>query len=55
MDIVQKFVVSCEVLGLEDSFQRTCFGHVFLTYVNMLQQMKFFAQASNMFLFHLHK
>jgi hypothetical protein len=29
MDIVLKIVFSCETLGLEDSFQRTCFGHVF--------------------------
>jgi hypothetical protein len=24
-----KFVVKCETLGLEESFQGTCFGHVF--------------------------
>jgi hypothetical protein len=25
-----KFVVSCDVLGLEENFQRTCFGHAFI-------------------------
>jgi hypothetical protein len=24
-----KFVMKCEALGLEESFQGTCFGHVF--------------------------
>ncbi len=24
-----KEVVSCDILGLEDSYQDTCFGHVF--------------------------
>jgi hypothetical protein len=24
-----KFIVSCESLGLEESFQGTCFGHAF--------------------------
>jgi hypothetical protein len=24
-----KFVIKCETLGLEESFQGTCFGHVF--------------------------
>jgi hypothetical protein len=27
--IVLKFVVNCEVLGLDESFQDFCFGHVF--------------------------
>ncbi len=29
MTIVLKFVVKCEVLGLDKSFQVSCFGHVF--------------------------
>jgi len=29
MTIVLKFVVNYEVLGLEESFQGTCFGHAF--------------------------
>jgi len=29
MTTALKFVVDCEVLGLEESFQRTCFGHAF--------------------------
>jgi hypothetical protein len=27
--IVFKLVVNCEILSLEESFQRTCFGHVY--------------------------
>jgi hypothetical protein len=27
--IALKSIVSCEILGLEESFQGTCFGHVF--------------------------
>jgi len=29
MIIVLKFVVSYQALGLEESFQKTCFGHFF--------------------------
>jgi hypothetical protein len=29
MTIVLKYVVNCEVLGMEESFQGTCFGHAF--------------------------
>jgi hypothetical protein len=29
MTITFKFVVNCEVLGLEESFNGTCFGHAF--------------------------
>jgi len=29
MIIVLKLVVKCEVLGLNESFQDVCFGHVF--------------------------
>jgi hypothetical protein len=29
MIIVLKFVVECEVLGWDESFQGSCFGHVF--------------------------
>jgi hypothetical protein len=29
MTIVLKYVVNCEVLGLEESFNGTCFGHAF--------------------------
>ncbi len=31
MTIVLKYVVKCEILGLDESFQGTCFGHVFST------------------------
>jgi hypothetical protein len=29
MTMTQKFVVSCEILGLDESFQGTWFGHAF--------------------------
>jgi hypothetical protein len=29
MAIALKYVVKCEVLGLDESFQGFCFGHVF--------------------------
>ncbi len=29
MTIALKFVVKCEVLGLDESYQGPCFGHVF--------------------------
>ncbi len=32
-----KSIINCEILGFEESFQRTCFGHVhFKNHVNML-------------------
>jgi len=31
-----KLIVKCEVLGLDESFQTTCFGHNFLRHVSML-------------------
>jgi hypothetical protein len=30
MTTTLKFVMNCEVLGMEESFQSTCFGHAFL-------------------------
>jgi hypothetical protein len=29
MTIVLKYVIKCEVLGLDESFQGSCFGHIF--------------------------
>jgi len=29
MTIALKFIVKCEILGLNQSFQSTCFGHAF--------------------------
>jgi hypothetical protein len=29
MITILKFVVNCEVFGMEESFQGTCFGHAF--------------------------
>jgi hypothetical protein len=35
MTYALKSIVSCESLGLEKSFQGTCFGHAFQRHVNM--------------------
>jgi len=35
-----KSIVNCESLGLEESFQGTCFGHAFSKHVNMALQGK---------------
>lgn len=45
MDIVLKFVVSCEALGLEDNFQRTCFGHGFLNICQYVATNEFFCTS----------
>jgi hypothetical protein len=29
MTTIEKSIVSCDMLGLEESFQGTCFGHAF--------------------------
>jgi hypothetical protein len=35
-----KFVVNCEVLGLEESFNNTCFGHAFSkTYITAKERL----------------
>jgi hypothetical protein len=51
-----KSFVNCESLSLEESFQGSCFGHVFYkAYVNMAQHMKKCAKVSNIYLLNLHK
>jgi hypothetical protein len=45
MIAILKSIISCDVLGLEESFQGTCFGHVFLKCANMQQWMNFFAKV----------
>jgi len=41
MTIVLKYVVNCEVLGLEESFNGTCFGHAFFeTYYYVIVEEK---------------
>jgi hypothetical protein len=45
---VFEFVVKCEVLGLEQNFQGTCFEHVFPKLVNMPLTMKKFVGVLNM-------
>jgi hypothetical protein len=36
MTIALKFIMKCEVLNLDESFQRICFGHPFLKHVIVL-------------------
>jgi hypothetical protein len=38
MTIILKSIVSCESLGLEESFQGFYFGHVFKKYFTSMQQ-----------------
>jgi hypothetical protein len=56
MTIVLKYVVKCEVCGLDESFQGSCFGHIFskacqyvITDKNICNNLKFvlikFAQS----------
>ncbi len=46
-----KSIIKCEVLGLDDeSFQGTCFGHVFPRHASMPQLMKSCAKAFGLFL-----
>jgi hypothetical protein len=50
MTIVLKFVVKCEILGLDESFQGVCFGHVFFPkHANMLLLTKKFTRISSLF------
>jgi hypothetical protein len=37
MTIALKSIVSCDMLGLEESFKGSCFGHAFFKLANMLQ------------------
>ncbi len=39
-----KSIMRCEVLGLDEVFQGTYFGHVFLRLINMLQLVERFAK-----------
>jgi hypothetical protein len=48
-----KSIVTCEILGLDESFPSTCFGHVFLRRVSMLQLMLRFVKTINLFLSNL--
>jgi len=44
-----EIIVKCEVLGLDENFQGTCFGHVFLKLASMLQMIKRFAKTLDLF------
>jgi len=35
MTIILKSIVKCEILGLDESFQDACFGHVFAKMYNL--------------------
>jgi hypothetical protein len=49
MTIVLKIVVNCEVLGLDENFQGSCFGHAFPKHVNMLLLTKKFLGILSLF------
>jgi hypothetical protein len=40
-----KLIVSCDVLGLEESFQGTCFGHVFFEVCEYATMDEFFCKG----------
>jgi hypothetical protein len=42
MIIIFKSIISCNILGLEENFQATCFDHEFLKLIIMLQPMNVF-------------
>jgi len=48
MTIVLKFVVKCEVFGLNESFQGSCFGHIFSKACQYAIEKKI-ARISNLF------
>jgi hypothetical protein len=48
-----KFVVKCEALGLEESFQGTYFGHVFSKAYQYVTTNEIFCRSLNMFLLNL--
>jgi hypothetical protein len=50
MTTTLKSIVKCEVLGLDEIFQGTCFGHVFRVHASMLQLMKSSAKTFGLFL-----
>ncbi len=54
MIVVSKTIVNCEILGLEKSYQGTCFRHAFSKAINMVQQIKNFIKIWHIFLFRLH-
>jgi len=45
MIITLKLVVSCDVLGLEEKFQGTCFGHAFLKLCQYATTYEIFAKV----------
>jgi hypothetical protein len=48
MTMTLKFVVSFEILGLDESFQGTWFGHAFFKTCQYGTTKDFFAKTSNM-------
>jgi hypothetical protein len=49
MTIALKFVVKCEVLGLDEKFQGACFGHAFSKACHILLLTKKIARISSLF------
>jgi len=45
MIVVSKAIVNSKILGLEESYQGTCFRHAFSKAINMVQQIKNFAKT----------
>jgi hypothetical protein len=59
MTIALKFVVKCEIFGLDEKFQGACFGHAFSKACHILLLTKTFVGISSLFqsnmLSHVHK
>jgi hypothetical protein len=45
MIAILKSIISCDVLGLEESFQGTCFGHVFFEVCEYATMDEFFCKG----------
>jgi hypothetical protein len=53
MTLTQKFVMNCELVGFEESFQGTCFGHAFSKACQYETIIFFFSKTLNMFALNL--
>jgi hypothetical protein len=54
MTIALKFVMKCEVLGLDESFQSICFGHPFFKACQCANTNEKFVKISSFFQSNLH-
>ncbi len=55
MIIALKFVVNCDTLGVEESFQKKWFGHFFVRHISMQLLTKKCVKALYMFLTNLSR